>query len=48
MRPARKGLAKPVDKVTDCLNRTFCHSRAEALRQARKPDALVISRMHES
>jgi hypothetical protein len=39
MRPAWKGQAKPVDEVTNCLNLTFCHSRAEALRQVRKPDA---------
>jgi hypothetical protein len=36
--------AKWVDEVTDYLKRTFCHSRAGALRQARKPDAPVISR----
>jgi hypothetical protein len=32
-----------VDEVTDYLNRTFWHSRAEALRQACKPDTPVIS-----
>jgi hypothetical protein len=37
--------AKRVDEVTACLIRTFCHSRAEALRQAHKPDAPVISWM---
>jgi hypothetical protein len=41
-----EGEAKQVDEATDCLNRTFCHSRAKSLRRARKPDALVISRMH--
>jgi hypothetical protein len=39
MRPAWKGQAKPVEELTDRLNLTFCHSRAEALRQVRKPDA---------
>jgi hypothetical protein len=44
MRQTWKGQAKLVDEVTACLNLTFCHSRDEALRQARKPDAPVISR----
>jgi hypothetical protein len=38
--------AKRVDEVTDCLNRTFCHSRAEVLRHAHKPDAPVIGWVH--
>jgi hypothetical protein len=46
MRPAWKGQAKLVEEATVCLNRTFRHSRAEALRQACKPDTPVISWMY--